>query len=96
MRLSEQTKRPEIGTKLPDLDTMTKRLEIMMPLRHIYICKYPSVVHIYKTPTTWGYIFSKTVAMNSFCIANWVRRSGDSKSKIFFCPFYYYDKLKTE
>ena len=31
MRLSAQTKLPENNTKLPDLDKMTKRLEIMMP-----------------------------------------------------------------
>ena len=29
MRLSEQTKRPENNTKLPDLDKMTKRLEML-------------------------------------------------------------------
>ena len=31
MRLSEQTKLPETDTKRPEVDTLTKRLEIMMP-----------------------------------------------------------------
>ena len=43
MRLSEQTKRPENNTKLPDLDKMTKRLEIVLSVMSRHVGSNPTI-----------------------------------------------------
>ena len=43
MRLLIQTKRPETDTKQPEVDTLTKRLEIVLPVMSRHVGSNPTI-----------------------------------------------------